>query len=74
MAYYWSSFYVPESDLEMVPQLSELRVLQTLESGLKDSRSVKAPRSLKITEITATCRYCQSRGQGGGGSRQGAEV
>lgn len=74
MAYYWSQFYVPASDLEMVPEFSEERVLDALESGIKHSRGMSS-RSMKISEVTAAGKYRQSQvwAGRGEGSHKGAE-
>lgn len=69
IAYYWSQFDIPVEDLEIVPEFSEERVLETLENGIKE-RSTANLNDIKITEVTASCRY--HRGQVGG-SQRGAE-
>lgn len=58
LAYYWSQFDIPASDLEMVPEVSEERVLDALEAGIKHSRSI-SPRTIKISEVTAASKYHQ---------------
>lgn len=60
IAYYWSQFDVPIGDLEVVPEFSEERVLKVLEDGIKEQRSVVDAKQIKITEITASCRYHHS--------------
>lgn len=52
IAYYWSQFDVPVDDLEMVPEISEERVLETLEAGIQESRTIQP--AIKISEITAS--------------------
>lgn len=69
IAYYWSQFDIPVEDLEIVPEFSEERVLEVLESGLKEQRRTASRRDIKISEVTASCRYHQGRG---GGSRGGS--
>ncbi|XP_070767467.1 suppressor of tumorigenicity 14 protein homolog [Enoplosus armatus] len=54
IAYYWSQFDIPVEDLEIVPEFSEERVLETLESGIKEQRSVASRNNIKISEITAS--------------------
>nr|XP_057941514.1 suppressor of tumorigenicity 14 protein homolog [Doryrhamphus excisus]XP_057941515.1 suppressor of tumorigenicity 14 protein homolog [Doryrhamphus excisus]XP_057941516.1 suppressor of tumorigenicity 14 protein homolog [Doryrhamphus excisus] len=54
IAYYWSQFDVPVEDLELVPELSEELVLETLENGIKDQQRRRTKGQLKISEITAT--------------------
>uniref|UniRef100_A0A3Q4N0Z4 ST14 transmembrane serine protease matriptase n=1 Tax=Neolamprologus brichardi TaxID=32507 RepID=A0A3Q4N0Z4_NEOBR len=41
-AYYWSQFNIPNSDLEMIPEVSEERILNALET---DSRMARDPRA-----------------------------
>lgn len=53
IAYYWSQFDVPVDDLEVVPELSEERVLEALEAGLQDPRSIQ-PAAIKIQEVTVS--------------------
>ncbi|XP_068592623.1 suppressor of tumorigenicity 14 protein homolog [Cebidichthys violaceus] len=53
-AYYWSQFDIPVEDLEVVPEFSEERVLETLENGLKEQRSMGSDSDIKITEVTAS--------------------
>ncbi|XP_067366451.1 suppressor of tumorigenicity 14 protein homolog isoform X1 [Channa argus] len=53
IGFYWSKFDVPGSDLEMVPEFSEERMLDALETAVQGSRSIMSPRSLKISEVTA---------------------
>lgn len=57
IAYYWSQFDIPIEDLEIVPEFSEERVLKALEDGIQAQRSVVDAEQIKITEITASCRY-----------------
>ncbi|XP_026227487.1 suppressor of tumorigenicity 14 protein homolog isoform X1 [Anabas testudineus] len=52
LAYYWSRFDVPASDLELAAEVSEDRVLDALETGIKHSRSVSSG-NFKISEVTA---------------------
>lgn len=52
-AYYWSQFNIPHSDLEMIPDVSEERILDALERGIRQSRLATAP-DVKITEVTAS--------------------
>uniref|UniRef100_A0AAX7W4K8 Zmp:0000001114 n=1 Tax=Astatotilapia calliptera TaxID=8154 RepID=A0AAX7W4K8_ASTCA len=52
-AYYWSQFNIPHSDLEMIPDVSEERILDALESGIRQSRSASAP-DVKISQVTAS--------------------
>lgn len=52
-AYYWSQFDVPVDDLEVVPELSEERVLEALEAGIQASRTIQ-PSTIKIKEVTAS--------------------
>lgn len=52
-AYYWSQFNIPHSDLEMIPEVSEERILDALESGIRQSRSASAP-DVKISQVTAS--------------------
>ncbi|XP_055359393.1 suppressor of tumorigenicity 14 protein isoform X2 [Betta splendens] len=51
-AYYWCQFWVPANELEVVPQFTEMRVLDALEVGVKHSRSVGSG-ELKISDVTA---------------------
>lgn len=62
IAYYWSQFDIPVQDLEILPEFSEERVLETLEKVLS-KRSMRD--SVRILEITTSCRYpLWSRGSG----------
>lgn len=56
IAYYWSQFDVPVNDLEIVPEFSEERVLEVLENGIQEQRSVVRASQIEIREITASCR------------------
>uniref|UniRef100_A0A8C6KL67 ST14 transmembrane serine protease matriptase n=1 Tax=Nothobranchius furzeri TaxID=105023 RepID=A0A8C6KL67_NOTFU len=52
MAYYWSQFDIPVSDLEMVPEFSEERVLDALDAGIKEQKTRSA--NIQIRKITAS--------------------
>lgn len=60
IAYYWSQFDIPVEDLEIVPEFSEERVLETLELGIAERRSEPGSMPIQISEITASCRYPQT--------------
>lgn len=70
IAYYWSQFDIPVEDLEVVPEFSEERVLETLENGIKEQRGITSRRDIKISEVTASCRYHQGQ-MGGRGQTTG---
>ncbi|XP_072316578.1 suppressor of tumorigenicity 14 protein homolog [Eucyclogobius newberryi] len=53
IAYYWSQFDIPATDLEVVPEFSEERILEALEAGVLETRTA-APTVVKIQEITAS--------------------
>lgn len=53
VAYFWSQFDIPVSDLELVPEISEERVLENLEMLTQAARSVAGGGNVKIVEITA---------------------
>ncbi|XP_047454013.1 suppressor of tumorigenicity 14 protein homolog [Mugil cephalus] len=53
LAYYWSQFDIPVSDLEILPEFSEERVLDALENGNKASRTMTRS-DIRIAEITAS--------------------
>ncbi|XP_058502999.1 suppressor of tumorigenicity 14 protein homolog isoform X2 [Solea solea] len=53
LAYYWSQFVIPVEDLEIVPEFSEERVLETLEKVLNEPRTASTG-NIKISEITAS--------------------
>lgn len=59
IAYYWSQFDIPVDDLDILPDFSEERVLETLENGIKEQRSMGSKKNIKISEVTASCRYHQ---------------
>lgn len=59
IAYYWSQFDIPVNDLEILPEFSEERVLDTLEKGILEKRSIQG--SVRIVEVTASCRYPQRK-------------
>ncbi|XP_019728444.1 suppressor of tumorigenicity 14 protein homolog [Hippocampus comes] len=54
IAYYWSQFDVPVKDLEVVPELTEELVSETLENGIKEQQRTRSVDQIKISEITAT--------------------
>ncbi|XP_074539077.1 suppressor of tumorigenicity 14 protein homolog [Halichoeres trimaculatus] len=54
LAYYWSQFDIPIEDLEIVPEFSEERVLETLENGIKSLRRTASRKNIQISEITAS--------------------
>ncbi|XP_077432910.1 suppressor of tumorigenicity 14 protein homolog [Vanacampus margaritifer] len=54
IAYYWSQFDVPVSDLEVVPELSEELVWETLDKGITEQQRTRTVGQIKIGEITAT--------------------
>ncbi|KAF3839899.1 hypothetical protein F7725_018616 [Dissostichus mawsoni] len=54
IAYYWSEFIIPVEDLEIEPEFSEERVLEVLEKGMKEQRSLGNPEDIKISEVTAS--------------------
>lgn len=56
LAYYWIQFDVPPADLEIVPELSEERVSETLENGFKTQRSTMSRSDIQISEITVARR------------------
>lgn len=53
VAYYWTSFDIPASDLEVLPEFSEMGVLSVLRNSIREqaTRSQQIPR---ITEVTAS--------------------
>ncbi|XP_074510127.1 suppressor of tumorigenicity 14 protein homolog [Sebastes fasciatus] len=53
IAYYWSQFDVPVEDLELVPEFSEERVLETLENGTQMVGRLGSKKEFKISEVTA---------------------
>ncbi|XP_033959295.1 suppressor of tumorigenicity 14 protein homolog [Pseudochaenichthys georgianus] len=54
IAYYWSEFIIPVEDLEIEPEFSVERVLEVLEKGMKEQRSLGNPEDIKISEVTAS--------------------
>ncbi|XP_053183488.1 suppressor of tumorigenicity 14 protein homolog isoform X1 [Scomber japonicus] len=54
IAYYWSQFDIPVDDLDILPEFSEERVLETLEHGIKEQRSMRSKKNIKISEVTAS--------------------
>uniref|UniRef100_UPI0037E8BAA5 suppressor of tumorigenicity 14 protein n=1 Tax=Semicossyphus pulcher TaxID=241346 RepID=UPI0037E8BAA5 len=54
IAYYWSQFDIPVEDLEIVPEFSEERILETLENGIKARRRSTGQNDIIISEITAS--------------------
>lgn len=54
LAYYWSKFDIPVTDLEIVPEFSEERVLDALEKGVTLQSSRMNSNDIKVTEITAS--------------------
>lgn len=74
IAYYWSEFIIPVEDLEIEPEFSEERVLEVLEKGMMEQRSLGNPKDIKISEVTASCRYHQGQGGGGGRKKDGVNL
>lgn len=54
IAYYWSQFDVPPEDLDIFPEISEERVLETLEGVINEKRSSQNPSAFTISEVTAS--------------------
>lgn len=54
IAYFWSQFDIPVEDLELVPEFSEERVMEVLENGIKEKRSMGNRKDIKISEVTAS--------------------
>lgn len=61
LAYYWSKFDIPVTDLEIVPEFSEERVLDALEKGVSLESSRMNSNDIKVTEITASRKYHQNQ-------------
>ncbi|XP_062322636.1 suppressor of tumorigenicity 14 protein isoform X1 [Osmerus eperlanus] len=53
VAYHWTSFDIPASELEVVPEFSEERVLQVLWNNIRDQGS-RVLQNVRITEVTAS--------------------
>lgn len=60
VAYYWSQFEIPVSDLEIVPEFSEERVLEALEKSVASQSTRSNLNGFKIIEITASRKYLQN--------------
>nr|XP_020493044.1 suppressor of tumorigenicity 14 protein homolog [Labrus bergylta] len=54
IAYYWSQFNIPVEDLEIMPEFSEERLLETLESGIEDQRKTADLKTIRFSEVTAS--------------------
>ncbi|XP_059194448.1 suppressor of tumorigenicity 14 protein homolog [Centropristis striata] len=54
VAYFWTQFDIPVDDLEILPEFSEDRVLEALESGIKAKRRSGSSNDISISEITAS--------------------
>ncbi|XP_077577704.1 suppressor of tumorigenicity 14 protein homolog isoform X2 [Stigmatopora nigra] len=54
IVYYWSQFDVPITDRELLPELSEELVSETLENGINEQQGMGSGSKIKITEIAAT--------------------
>uniref|UniRef100_A0A673AF21 Suppressor of tumorigenicity 14 protein homolog n=1 Tax=Sphaeramia orbicularis TaxID=375764 RepID=A0A673AF21_9TELE len=52
--YYWSQFDVPPEDLNILPEISEERVLKTLEGAVNEKRSSQNPNAFSVTEVTSS--------------------
>lgn len=72
IAYYWSQFDVPVEDLELVPEFSEERVLETLENGTQMVGRLGSKKEFKISEVTAASGYHRGQGSWWEGGRMGA--
>ncbi|MFT7800667.1 suppressor of tumorigenicity 14 protein homolog [Arapaima gigas] len=56
LVYYWTKFQVPVAELEMLPQLTEERLLQTLRSGIRQVRDGQE-QDLFVTDVSVS-REC----------------
>uniref|UniRef100_A0A3Q2DSZ4 ST14 transmembrane serine protease matriptase n=1 Tax=Cyprinodon variegatus TaxID=28743 RepID=A0A3Q2DSZ4_CYPVA len=54
IAYYWSQFDIPVTSLELVPDVSEERVLDVLENSIKMQSLERNSNEIRVTEITAS--------------------
>lgn len=53
LAYYWTQFDIPATDLEMLPEFSEERVLEVLWNGIRE-QGKRSGQSLHISQVTAS--------------------
>ncbi|XP_062872681.1 suppressor of tumorigenicity 14 protein [Trichomycterus rosablanca] len=53
IAYYWTRFDLPPKDLDLMPKLSEVRVLDALRKGIRQEGK-RSMQSFTITNITAS--------------------
>ncbi|XP_028280158.1 suppressor of tumorigenicity 14 protein [Parambassis ranga] len=54
LVYYWSQFHIPVSDLEILPEFSEERVLEALMNGIKEQRVGVRRGAIQISEVTVS--------------------
>ncbi|XP_038123519.1 suppressor of tumorigenicity 14 protein homolog [Cyprinodon tularosa] len=54
IAYYWSQFNIPVTNLEILPEFSEQRISDALEKGIKSQNRARHSNQIRVTEITAS--------------------
>ena len=56
MAYYWTQFDIPPSDLEVLPEFTEELIQETLWTGVQQ-HGRQSRQNIQITEVTASGEY-----------------
>lgn len=56
LAYHWSQFDIPEKDREIVPELSEERVVRALLRGIRQEGRQAGSIAVNVSDITASCK------------------
>lgn len=56
LAYHWSQFDVPEMDMEIVPELTEQRVIEALQKSIRQEGKRFGSVAVASSDITASCK------------------
>ena len=56
VAYYWTQFDIPPSDLEVLPEFTEELIQETLWTGVQQ-HGRQSRQNIQITEVTASGEY-----------------
>ena len=56
VAYHWTQFDIPPSDLEVLPEFTEELIQEKLWTGVQE-HGRKSRQNIQIKEVTASCEY-----------------
>lgn len=59
-AYHWAQFDIPAGELEILPEVSEERMMKILRSNVRQ-QGKNSQQTLTVTDVTVSCKYEQSR-------------